>query len=236
MRRVIQQQNIQLTSREELNTTGDLDSNKLKPNVLEESNNKPIEDAMLQGFNGQHDLESMSYIKNVEPFQCPICFVDFQIQEGVILENCLHSFCVECISATIQYSDEPRVLCPFISENKACEFFIQEREIRGIISPESYELHLRKALKRAEANLENIYHCKTLDCDGFIQYEQAVRAFVCPVCDKVNCVNCKAIHEEKTCEEYQFDLKNDVKNQKELKMTENAIKKMRQQGKVKIYC
>ena len=32
-------------------------------------------------------------IPNVEPFECPICYGDIDIGEGVTLRECLHNFC-----------------------------------------------------------------------------------------------------------------------------------------------
>lgn len=180
------------------------------------------------------NLETESYVKNFETFECPVCFNDIAVGDGLVLKNCLHSFCVECISESVKHSVEPVVNCPFYSKDGNCEFLIQEREIRAIVPQEIYDLHLSKALKRGEINLDNIFHCKTPDCIGFIQHDNDVTAFNCEVCEKVNCIKCVAIHEEKSCEQYQDDLKNDVKNQQELKLTEEAVKVMIETGEVRI--
>ena len=179
------------------------------------------------------NLEKESYVKNQEPFECPICMVEYGAGDGVILKNCLHTFCKECICESIKHSGDTMVICPFNSETGNCEFFIQDREIRALTSPEVYEAFLNRALKQGEANLTNVFHCKTPDCIGFIEFAQGTKAFPCEVCHVVNCVLCKAIHELKTCEEYQFDLKNDVKNQEELKLTEEAVKDLVENGAVR---
>lgn len=171
------------------------------------------------------NLEAESYVKNFEEFDCPICFDVIAIGQGVILKSCLHSFCIECLAESVKHSEEPVVICPFNSVQGNCEFSIQEREIRAIVSQEIYELHLTKALKQGEYNLENIFHCKTPDCIGFIQYEGIVVAYNCEVCGMINCIKCAAIHENKDCKQYQDDLKN-AKNHKDLLLTTNALKAM----------
>lgn len=179
------------------------------------------------------NLDAESYVKNFEPFDCPICFNVVAISAGVTLKNCLHSFCIECICETVKHSEEPVVTCPYNSEHGSCEFFIQDREIRALVSTSIYDLHLSKALKRGEVNLENIFHCKTPDCIGFIQHANDTNAFNCEVCEKVNCIKCSAIHEDKNCEQYQFDLKNDAKNQQELQLNEEAVKDLIEKGEVR---
>ena len=52
----------------------------------------------------------------------------------------------------------------------------------------------------------NSFHCKTPDCQGWCIYEDHVNFFKCPVCNKENCLTCKAIHEGVNCKKYQDDL------------------------------
>lgn len=179
------------------------------------------------------NLDNQPFWNNVERFECSICLTNCEVGDGVMLKNCLHSFCKECISDTIRHSTDPAVLCPgFNADEVPCELYIQDREIRALTPPEVYEQFLQRALKQGETNLDNVLHCKTPDCIGFVQTDADATAFVCQVCDAINCIKCKAIHELKTCEEYQFDLLNDVKNQKELQMTEQAVTELIAKGEV----
>lgn len=178
------------------------------------------------------NLHSAAYVANGVGFECPICFENVPIAAGVVLKDCLHTFCKLCIEETIKHADDPIVSCPYINKDGSCESFIQESEIRALVTPETFELHLSKGLQRAETNLENIFHCKAPDCIGFIQHEPGRTAFPCPVCEKVNCIKCNTIHEEKTCEQHQFDLVNDVKNQRELTLTNEAVQAMVANGEV----
>lgn len=177
-------------------------------------------------------LDAESYVQNREPFECPICFNQLGIGEGVILKNCLHLFCIECLSDTVKHADDPTVICPYNSEQGACEFPIQEREIRGLVSEEIYEKHLSMALKRAETNLENVFHCKLPDCVGFVEHQPDNTAFICPVCEKVNCIVCKTIHEDKTCEQYKDEINTSSRTKEEEQLTEEELKKRVEEGKV----
>ena len=38
-------------------------------------------------------LADVDLVQNVEKFECPICFSDIDVGEGVTLQDCLHSFC-----------------------------------------------------------------------------------------------------------------------------------------------
>lgn len=151
-----------------------------------------------------------------------------------MLKNCLHYFCKECICETVRHSKDAVVRCPgFDNNDRPCECEIQDREIRALVPAEIYEQFLQRSLKQGESNLENLFHCQTPNCIGFVQANDALNAFfACQVCSAINCIKCKAIHEQKSCQEYQNDLKNDVKNQNELKLTEEAVKKLIAKGEV----
>lgn len=141
------------------------------------------------------NLYNESYNKNISVFECPICFDEIEPGNGVVLKNCLHNVCVRCFCEHVKMCEDPAVICPYNSKQGPCELFIQEREIRAIVPKEILEIHLSRDLKRAEATLDNIFHCKMPDCKGFIQYEVGRVAICCPVCNKINCIKCEAIHE-----------------------------------------
>lgn len=181
-------------------------------------------------------FDSQSFNTNFFEFNCPICMERVSTNDGVILKNCCHSFCKGCISETIRHCEDQFVLCPHrFDDGKACDSFLQEREIRALVSKEIYDQHLKKGLQQAESTMSDVFHCQTPDCDGFIIYSNDTKAFPCQVCQKVNCILCKAIHETKTCEQYKDDLLNDEKNRQELQLTENAVADMLQ-NRLAILC
>ena len=86
------------------------------------------------------------------------------------------------------------------------------------------------------------YHCKTPDCRGWCIYEDNVCApsacmcvcvileclqvndFDCPVCNKRNCLLCKAIHyPEMNYKEYQEDLRIKAANDKAAQETQKML-------------
>lgn len=183
------------------------------------------------------DADNHDFIEFTEPFECPVCFVDIEVGDGVVLKNCLHKFCKICIVEHVRLFEEFTVTCPFSDGEGSCEFSLQEREIRGLVPPEMFEKHLEKSLKSYEGSAENAYHCKTPDCRGFIEIDTNVRlpGFTCPVCEKVNCIGCKVIHQGKNCQEYQDELNPDGKHQRENAESENAIRIMIAAGEA-MYC
>lgn len=78
-----------------------------------------------------------------------------------MLKNCLHLFCNDCIRGHIEQSPDAVVMCPGY-DNGPCQHFIQDREIRALVSPEVLDKFLQRALKQGEANLEDVYHVRTI--------------------------------------------------------------------------
>ena len=84
---------------------------------------------------------------------------------------------------------------------------LEEREVRELSTDQIFQKYLQQALKIAEASSkEKSYHCKTPNCLGFCfldEGDEAITHFVCPTCKRENCLNCQAVHEGNTCQEYQ---------------------------------
>lgn len=74
--------------------------------VLEEASNHYLELLSLDNLN--------NIAVNTEAFECAVCFAECEPTEGVVLRNCLHTFCKECIRNTIIYSEDAEVKCPYI--------------------------------------------------------------------------------------------------------------------------
>ena len=81
-----------------------------------------------------------------------------------------------------------------------------------MVTPEQLqELHKRR-LKKAESVATDRYHCHTTNCEGFCFYKDQMNEFTCPNCHKINCLQCKAIHEGMDCQEYQDSLQKGASN------------------------
>ncbi|CAM5095344.1 unnamed protein product [Natator depressus] len=187
--------------------------------------------------NYQHllQLDGQSLVPADEVIECPICFVTLQPGEGVTLRECLHSFCRDCLKGTILNSPEPEVPCPYIDEKYSCPGQLLEREIKALLSSAEYQHFLDLGVSIAENRSRSSYHCKTTDCRGWCIFEDDVNEFACPVCQKVNCLLCKAIHETMNCKEYQDDLKLRAQNDQAARQTTEMLTTMVQKGEA-MYC
>ncbi|XP_029979191.1 ranBP-type and C3HC4-type zinc finger-containing protein 1 isoform X1 [Sphaeramia orbicularis] len=175
-------------------------------------------------------MDGQDLVPNPESVECRICYVELQPGEGVLLRECLHCFCRECLRSVIMLSEEPEVSCPYRDDTYACACSLQEREIRALVSAEEYERWLQRGLSVAESRCEGSYHCATADCPGWCVYEDIVNVFHCPVCRKHNCLICKAIHEGMNCKQYQDDLAVRAINDSAARRTTHLLKTLVQSG------
>nr|XP_032529557.1 uncharacterized protein LOC116779402 [Danaus plexippus plexippus] len=171
------------------------DNNKNVPNKI---NNKETGDVYSELIK----LEQQALVPNTEDFECGVCIEQCPMGNGAVLRECIHTFCRECLSDVVRHSQEATVSCPAIG----CPGTLQEREIRALLTPEEYDRWLARSLSTVESGTRNTFHCRTRDCTGWAFCEPGVRRFPCPVCKHVNCLPCKAVHENETCETYQARL------------------------------
>ncbi|KAG8192481.1 hypothetical protein JTE90_018008 [Oedothorax gibbosus] len=134
-----------------------------------------------EGYRNLLEIMDMGLVTNTEAFDCPICFSDIAIGEGVTLKECLHNYCRECLTGTIRHSDTVLVKCPFVNDEYSCESFVQEREIKSLLNPDEFERHLAMGLAQVERQSTNSFHCKTPDCAGWCLVEDDANQFFCLV-------------------------------------------------------
>ena len=89
-------------------------------------------------------------------------------------------------------------------------------------------LHNR-GLQIAENADVHSFHCRTPNCKGFCFYDDDVNEFTCQVCNKKNCILCKAIHEGMNCQQYQDDLKRRAANDQAAKATQEMLEVCRRE-------
>lgn len=174
--------------------------------------------------------DSMDLTRNTEPFECPICLMDYQSLEGIVLRNCLHTFCMDCGRNSILHSDDAEVRCPYIDNDYSCEYVLQDREIKGVLSKSEYDEYLAKSLRIAEHQIQNSFHCRTPNCKGWCIYEDDVNTFKCPICQLVNCLTCRVIHDGLDCKQYQTMMTNNVDNNPENVRTTAMLEEMVRNG------
>ncbi len=92
-----------------------------------------------------------------------------------------------------------------------------------LVTAEEFHKYLERGLTTAESQAANSFHCKTPDCPGFCFFDDDNNFFQCPVCNKQNCLTCKAIHEGMNCKQYQDDLKRRATNDDAARKTQEAL-------------
>ncbi|KAK7586069.1 hypothetical protein V9T40_003945 [Parthenolecanium corni] len=161
----------------------------------------PTEDAFAN-YQELLSMEQTDLITNLEAFECPICEDVYYPGDGVILKTCLHHFCRDCLTKVIESCSEAEIKCPY-TVDYLCDQFLQDREIRALLSEESYAHYLQICMKQAESKIANAFHCKTPDCSGWCEFDNDADIFACPVCQRNNCLACQAIHDGLNCAQYQ---------------------------------
>lgn len=132
-------------------------------------------------------LEKRALILSTETFECGVCIEEYSTGKGVVLRECLHTFCTQCLSDLVRHCEEAVISCPAMG----CSGILQEREIRELVTPEEYEKWLARGLAAAESGTRNAFHCRTRDCTGWALCDPGVRIFPCPVCKHINCIPCE---------------------------------------------
>ncbi|XP_047367642.1 ranBP-type and C3HC4-type zinc finger-containing protein 1-like isoform X2 [Vespa velutina] len=139
-------------------------------------------------------LMANDFVPNFEPFECPICFVPYKPQEGLVLKNCLHTFCKTCLANTVLFSDHADVKCPYKDENYSCEGTIQQSEIKAKI----HKVNCTEDMLNEESsdsksdfliqqmlNNKNALPCPT--CNTIIMKIDGCDAVVCTICKTEIC-------------------------------------------------
>ena len=124
----------------------------------------------------------------------------------------------DCLKGAIVHNEEAFLQCPYNDGSYSCYASLQDKEIKA------------KSLSTAESQEMNSFHCKTPDCQGWCIYEDHVNFFKCPVCNKENCLTCKAIHEGVNCKKYQDDLQAQANDNAEDRRTRQMLNDMVKKG------
>ncbi|KAM6948075.1 ranBP-type and C3HC4-type zinc finger-containing protein 1 isoform 1-T2 [Lycodopsis pacificus] len=169
--------------------------------------------------------EDKNLIPNTTEVDCPICFSPLAAEEGVVLRECLHTFCSDCLKATIVNSQDAEVSCP-----EKCDSKLLDREIKALLTEEEHQRFLELRLSIAESRSEHSFHCQTPNCRGWCIYEDDVNEFHCDICDETNCILCRAIHDDMNCKDYQDDLRTRAENDLAAQQTKKMLESLLQNG------
>ncbi|XP_068598570.1 ranBP-type and C3HC4-type zinc finger-containing protein 1 [Brachionichthys hirsutus] len=166
-------------------------------------------------------VEDRDLIFTTTETDCPICLSTVEPGEAVVLRECLHSFCRECLHGTIVNSQDAEVSCP-----DSCESIILDREIKALLTEEEHQRFLELRLNMAESCSEHSFHCQTPNCRGWCIYEDEVNEFYCQICNESNCILCRAIHSDMNCKDYQDDLRIRAENDQAAKQTKQMLESL----------
>lgn len=158
---------------------------------------------------GDVDLECTRgpVLKNVAPFDCPICQCPVEVGEGMRLRTCQHAFCNDCarmhVEEKVKEGQAGLVACPM----PGCSAHFTHRELAALTDAGNVAALDRRALDLETARNDAMHHCPTADCGYIIHWagpEDGPPRFQCPKCCKSACLSCKArpYHEGLTCQEY----------------------------------
>ncbi|TRY62164.1 hypothetical protein TCAL_04191 [Tigriopus californicus] len=162
-------------------------------------------------MNEYRSLDDVNLIPNVEEFTCEICYSDYEPGEGVVLRECLHTFCRDCLIGTITHATSVQVQCPFKNDEYTCDMNILEREMKELVSEDVLKRREKQSLKELQTGDEKIFQCRADNCEGWFFLDDDALNFKCPQCQALNCVSCRAVHTGVDCKQYQeqeFDSKN----------------------------
>ncbi|XP_049267796.1 uncharacterized protein LOC119379010 isoform X2 [Rhipicephalus sanguineus] len=166
-------------------------------------------------------------VTTTHEFECAICFVDVEPGKGIILKNCHHKVCEQCLADTAKNSPKAEVQCPCLENGDPCQMSVLDCDLRACLSKEEYDALQDRSLREAEnRSKEPSFHCKTPDCRGWCFHDPDVELFECPLCRKQNCLRCEEIHEGMTCAQYQEDLKRRADNDAAAKASLNFLEEM----------
>lgn len=169
--------------------------------------------------------DDQNLILNTTETDCPICFSPLEPEEGVVLRECLHTFCRDCLKGTIINSQDAEVSCP-----EECDSKLLDREIKELLTEEEHQRFLELRLSIAESRSEHSFHCQTPNCRGWCIYEDEVNEFYCELCQETNCILCRAIHKDMNCKDYQDDLRIRAQNDEAAQKTKQMLESMLQNG------
>lgn len=123
----------------------------------------------------------------------------------------------ECLANCVKNADGKEVMCPWFSGDHKCEQYIQDREIRALLTQEEYEMLSNKSVLNVMATSdEKSFLCPEPDCKGACFYTEGIRFYDCSNCKKTWCIKCKQNHDSET----QCDLE---RIEKESKLTNEQI-------------
>jgi len=132
-----------------------------------------------------------------EGTDCGICKRPLDVGRGIVLKDCLHTFCRRCLVHAIENKAQAVMMCP--SKTVHCQGEVRDDEVKALLTPEAYEDYALGTLIKMGI-LEEIE-----DMMVNSEYVENKKVFPCSICtqnikpgDGITIMNCG--HEYcKTC-------------------------------------
>lgn len=171
----------------------------------------------------------------VKEFNCETAYTHFAaIAYGMPLHTAKtlkSGVCIEMTSILVTVSYRKEKLELYVGDVLRKNFyvipsfcwFVKQYLKLQLVSEDVLERLLQRSMARAESQAKNSFHCKTPDCQGWCLFEDNANEFLCPVCMRLNCITCRAIHEQLNCRQYQDRLMMLARTDEEAKKTTDAI-------------
>ena len=120
-----------------------------------------------------------------ESGNCAICFCEYTSTDGIVLQGCNHTFCLECISIYIRGKAKDgevtptHMKCPSI-DPEVCGKPITQSDVLTCLESESdRDRYLRLTLDRCIDNDENMGCCPTAGCSFLFAWDPENRTALC---------------------------------------------------------
>lgn len=108
-----------------------------------------------------------------EPADCEICRRELEAGRGIMLKDCLHTFCRRCLVDAIENKSTPMMMCP--AKQFRCESEVRDDEVKELLSPEAYKKYVHDTLVKMEINdLTELY-----ESYDFVENKNNFRCEIC---------------------------------------------------------
>lgn len=114
----------------------------------------PNTDTKTDLYKQLQELEQQDgVIRNMNFMLCLLCKIYVDVYDGILIRECLHQVCIDCIRKFIIDSPHVEIQCP----SDDCECFFEDREIRSLLTQVEYERHINKYILAEPKGNEELY-------------------------------------------------------------------------------
>lgn len=105
-----------------------------------------LSDVLAHEYELLQRYDDLKYVRNMEEFTCSMCFVLIAPSQGIVLRECIHEFCMQCLVKYIDTVNDIKVQCPFKSDAYDCIELVQQRDLRAVLPEVKFNALLDKSL------------------------------------------------------------------------------------------